>query len=76
MKIRVTFKTPDAVDNAVEEAVEGVLAGADMDDDEADGAFEVLRDGATQAVAKWVRYGECVTVEFDTEAGTATVLPQ
>lgn len=25
--------------------------------------------------AKWVKYGEYVTIEFDTDAGTATVVP-
>lgn len=27
-------------------------------------------------VSKWVKYGEYITVEFDTDAGTAVVVPE
>lgn len=66
IKFEVTFKTPDAVDSAI---VWNLGPRPSFDDGE-DG---VLRDQMRRAAAKFVKYGEYVTVEFDTEAGTATV---
>lgn len=64
MKVTVTFKTPDAVDEAINE-------GGIVDEDE----IEKVRD----VINKFVEYGEYVHIEFDinlnTGAGTATVLP-
>jgi hypothetical protein len=57
-KVRLSFKTPDAVDYAVE----GI-----EDEDE--------REAAKAACGKWVEYGECLTVEVDTEKGTCEVVP-
>jgi len=58
MKFTVTFKTPDAVQHALDE----LPADADWE--------------STQKVLdKFVEYNEYVRVEFDTEKGTATVLP-
>lgn len=60
MKIQVGFKTPDALDCALE-TVEH------ESDEEFSKAEAVLR--------KYIRYAECITVEFDTETGEAKVLP-
>lgn len=57
MKIKVTFKTPDALDYALE------------------GVPEEGRDFAREQCARWIRFDECVTIEVDTNAGTAVVLP-
>jgi hypothetical protein len=57
MKVKLTFKMPDAVEQALEDIAE---------DD---------REEVRQACEKWVRYGEYITVEVDTEAGTCTVIP-
>jgi len=57
MKVKLTFKMPDAVEQALEDIAE---------DD---------REEVRQACGKWVRYGEYITVEVDTEAGTCTVIP-
>jgi len=59
MKIRVHFKTPDAVDYALKDA------GLDAD------ALEDAKVG----LAKWVQWGECILIEFDLEARTAEVIP-
>lgn len=58
MKFTVVFKTPDAVCNAVN--------ALNIDDLE--------QEDAAQFANKWVEYGEYVRIEFDTNAGTATVL--
>lgn len=63
MKLSITFKTPDAVANAVNDAYE-----FSDDDDYEDKVYEV-----SEKLKKWVSYGELVTIEFDLEAGTAEV---
>ncbi len=65
MIFRVTFKTPDAVEYAIKDII------SDIDSDEGEEQFAE----AKEATEKWVKYGELVTVEFNTEAGTATVIP-
>jgi hypothetical protein len=71
MKIRIGFKTPDAVEEAVRDAVESEMSKDDIgpDVDPADLKYE-----ATAACDKFVKWGECVTIEIDTETGKAEVL--
>jgi hypothetical protein len=59
MKIKVTFKTPDAVEVALQDQL-----GDNLD------KFEE----AVDFINMFVRYGETITVEFDTLACTARVL--
>lgn len=59
MKFQVSMKCPDAVDDAIAEAAQ--------DEDE--------KMDAKRAAEKWFKYGEYLTVQIDTDAGTATVLP-
>jgi hypothetical protein len=76
MKFRVTFKTPDALEYAAQE-VSVVEARQQAEHDGAtfyDAQGEAY-DAAIEFGKKWVKYGEYVTIEFDTEAGTATVVP-
>lgn len=63
MRIGLTFKTPDALDSAVEDIV-----GKDEDE-----TFE-LQDKARRALSKFIRYGEYVSIEVDIETGEATVM--
>lgn len=67
MKITVHFKTPDAVHYAIQDHVDS--CGLDEDGD-----YSELIGNLEQKISKFVDYGECVSIEFDTEAGTATVL--
>lgn len=60
MKLTIGFKTPDAVDYALEEYrdySDGSDEGKALDEDEIETAKDKL--------AKWIRYGESVTIEFD-----------
>jgi len=57
MKIRISFKTPDAVDYAIEHLDENV------------------RNEIKEDLATWIKYGESIKIEFDTDEKTATVLP-
>lgn len=75
MKVRVTLKDPDTMQDTVDRVVgklprpEGVTLEEWCD---------VLEDRAKetrQAITrKWMEYSEYLTVEFDTDAGTAIVI--
>lgn len=75
MKFTVTMKDPDALYEACHDAAEEYaksVEGLDADERKAlsDLRFEKLRDFADQ----YMRYGEYIDVEFDTDANTAIVL--
>lgn len=80
MKFTIKMKTPDVVTRAVDditesEHVDGALEGAsDNEIEEAGWVVDERRDDLKKLLSKWFNYGECVTIEIDTEAGTATVL--
>ena len=69
MKFSITFKTPDAVDDALKEHFEVDAY------DESPKAMELLghRENAEMLMSQFVQHGEYVTIEFDTDAKTATV---
>lgn len=64
MKISITFKSPNAVADAIDREIDH-----DLDDYEA----EELVEQWSEKFKKWVRYGELITIDFDLDAGTATV---
>jgi len=94
-KIRVTFKTPDALDEPCKEAGKataeevtdrdrlellddrGFLSRehAEALDEDRERLTEYWTKFYKESLSKWVKYGEYVTIEFDTLAGTATVVP-
>lgn len=69
MKFKVTFKTPDAVEYGLLDsgAPTDGMGNLDREDDEVQECFALSR--------KFVQYGEYVTIEFDTQTQTATVVP-
>lgn len=74
MKFQVQFKDPDVVYDAARDAArENMPEGIESDEVEAllDGRTEKLTDFAST----WIKYGEYITVEFDTEAKTCVVIP-
>ena len=74
MKILVTLKDPDGFSDAIDDAVKQSLADQEgLDDDEREALFEARQERFGSMLGQWVEYGEYVTLEFDTEAGTATV---
>jgi hypothetical protein len=75
MIIHVTFKTPDAVADAVRDCVAREVSELGLNDDEAEDITDSRSDRIEAQLKKWVRYGEYVTVAFNTETGTATVEP-
>jgi len=80
MNITLTFKTPDVTD-AVEEYIVKHCPEHDQFDKDCDACWERVREAKYEVqelkeqLRKFVEYDEYVRIEFDTEAGTATVLP-
>jgi hypothetical protein len=75
MKIRVTLKDPDTMLDSVDEAVKRLPKPADVSASEWAYIREQRGLEAKEHISdRWMRYGEYLDVEFDTEAGTATVL--
>lgn len=76
MKFKVTMKDPDSVGDAISDAVTVDLNKIEgLDRDDRDALFDTRQAAAQKVASKWFRYGEYLTVEIDTDAGTATVLP-
>ncbi len=73
MKFRVSFKTPDAVDYAIENVLGSERNALELNED-AFIAREEIKGTIKEMCDKFVSYGECVTIEFDTETKTATVV--
>ena len=74
MKIKITFKDPDGVYDSITQAARGSLP-AGLSAGERDAIMERRYEEATRQLRLWIKYGEYVTIEFDTDAKTATVLP-
>ena len=79
MKIRIMFKTPDAVDDALDRAFPADFDPNDETPEEI--AEEIAEENrvlkveeARRKIEQFVRHGECVTIEFDLETGTAKVV--
>ena len=87
MKIRIDIKDPDGFyesmrDQAITKLRENGhedLYRQSFDNKCAKKEFNELveeeRQEIESALEKWVRFGECCTLEFDTETGTAVVVP-
>ena len=81
MKLRVSFKSPDAVYYAVAEAVRNLepeTPEEKTDFLELDGDLDRWRSWQakqlTEFTERWVQHEETITVEFDTTAGTARLV--
>ena len=75
MKFRVTMKDPDTLGDAIKEAVEGDVKFLVDDPDEQSALIEVRQEKVSEICKEWFKWGEYLTVEIDTEAGTAVVVP-
>lgn len=74
MKIKVTMKDPDTMFDAVQDAVKSEIATMNLPEDEQEALIELRTDKEREKLSKWFRYSEYLSVEFDTEKMTATVL--
>lgn len=74
MKFTVTMKDPDGVGASITEAVRAEVNGiAGLSEQEKDDLVETRTDEAHKAIGVWFQYGEYLTVEVDTDAGTCVV---
>jgi hypothetical protein len=72
MKVKVTFRDPEAIDTAIEDVIDtGTFGPPDGDEDVLNSEAAVLYS----KMAPFVDQGEYVTILFDTTKGTATVVP-
>jgi hypothetical protein len=69
MKFTVTFKCPDAVSNVLDS-----FSGNENDIPEEFSDAEDMRAACEDVLDKFVLYGEMVTIQFDTDGQTATVV--
>lgn len=81
MKFRVTFKDPDGPADCLQEEAQRIVDAIpgvkdSLDDDEREALIDSKQEKLTEFAARWLDCGEYVTVEFDTEAGTAVVVPR
>jgi len=76
MKFRITLKDPDGVDDSLMTAAQ---EAADAPQGLLDSTREAIRKRVytelPEQIKKWVKWNEYVTIEIDTEAGTAVVCP-
>ena len=75
MKVKVFIKDTDVLQDAVEEAVDEELKNSGLAEDEQEAVRELRIEKALDVAGEWWEYGEYITVEFDTEARTARVVP-
>ena len=82
MKFCITFKTPDALEYAIRDEVER-MANQYVDEDgtissENKEEFEDnkyhLEEEMSKVANKFIKYGELITIEFDTDFNTAKVI--
>lgn len=81
MKLRFHFKTPDTVRDALHEerlrqleSLEDLDPDSDEYDNGVNAVFEDLEDLEAK-LGRFIRYGESLIVEFDSETGSMTVVP-
>lgn len=72
MIIKVTMKTPDSLNNAIEQACEDEIGGH-YDDELKDEEFNRMVEQTKKLAKKWFRYNELVTLVIDTEKRTCIV---
>lgn len=85
MKFQVTFKTPDALDEGIDGALDQWHAKLKKDagaieslesftDEDLSTLRDRMRDKMRSAALNWISWGEYLTIEIDVEADTCKVL--
>ncbi len=75
MKFQVTLKDPDALYEAISDALKGLKIEG-VSEKELEAIKEVRREEVTEIASKWFfSCHEYITVEIDTDAKTCIVLP-
>jgi hypothetical protein len=74
MRFTLTFKDPDGPSECLREAVTESIPDAITDPEEIEMLVDFGTDKLREFIEPWVQWGEYVSIEFDTEAKTATVV--
>lgn len=75
MKFQVQMKDPDTLHDAICEAVNAELRAQGITDrEEFESLGEIRHARTSKLCSKWFEYGEYLTVEIDTDAGTCVVV--
>jgi hypothetical protein len=70
------MKNPDCVSDMLDDAAkEAAAAIQGVTEGEREHIRASRREALENRLGKWIEYGEYLRVEFDLDAGTATVLP-
>ena len=88
MKIQISFKTPDAVDDAIAKEVNQLvylfLIYHDVEEvshlspeltEELENRITAMKDELNSSLGRWIKYGENITVELDTTTKEGRVVP-
>lgn len=76
MKFQITMKDPDTLHDACDRAAKDDVAKLGLAADEAEMLVKKRAEKLRDFAGRWMEFGEYITVEFDTEAGTAVVVPR
>lgn len=77
MKFQVSIKDPDILRDSIKDAIKDEGFPDGLSDEEKEILEEHRLDSVYESITKtWVEYGEYYVIEFDTDAGTATVIPR
>lgn len=74
MKVKIQLKDPDGIWESIREAAESSTGDTEgLDDNELEAIAEARRRKLEEQCSPWIDCGEYVTIEIDTDAGTAKV---
>lgn len=78
IKVIVSFKDPDVLQDAVKEAVKASVCDLTLCEDELDEIIDIRTQKVLNIIQPWFRYGEYVDLEVDVDlvskTSTVTVL--
>jgi hypothetical protein len=74
MKVQITFKDPDTLDECIKDAVENQEDIKSLPDDEKELLVDTRIGKIKEVCYKWFQWGEYVVIEVDTELKTARVM--
>ena len=74
MKLQLKFKDGPGVERSIAAALTKDVAKLNLPKDEADALLEIRQRKVAAALRTWIKYDCLITVDFDLEKGTATVV--
>ena len=73
MKFRITLKDPDGVGMSIDDVAAQTIP-EDLTENEKEVIMDLRRQRMSDFLKKWIEFDEYVTLEFDTNEKTATVV--